>query len=72
MLAATYLVQALVSHLIERRYERNVVSSVFWIIWYPLAFWLISTITTAAAFPRALFRKRNAHTTWVSPDRGVR
>ena len=72
MLAATYLVQALVSHLIKRRYERNVVSSMFWIIWYPLAFWLISTITTAAAFPRALFRKRNAHTTWVSPDRGVR
>ena len=72
MLAATYLVQALVSHLIERRYERNVVSSMFWIIWYPLAFWLISTITTAAAFPRAFFLKRNAHTTWVSPDRGVR
>ena len=72
MLAMTYLVQALVSHLIERRYERDVASSMFWIIWYPLAFWLISTLTTVVAMPRALFRRRSAHTTWVSPDRGVR
>ena len=42
----------------------------FWIIWYPLAFWLLSTLTTVAALPRALVRPRRA--TWESPDRGLR
>ena len=71
-LAITYLAQALVSHLIERRYERGGLSTMFWIIWYPLAFWLISVLTTVVAVPRALLRPRAEHTTWVSPDRGVR
>jgi len=71
-LAVTYLAQALISQLVERRYEKNMLRSMFWIIWYPLAFWLISTMTTVVALPRALMRPRNARTTWVSPDRGLR
>jgi biofilm PGA synthesis N-glycosyltransferase PgaC len=71
-LTATYLVQALVSHLVERRYEPHMLRSLFWVIWYPLAFWMISTATTVAALPRALFRQRKERTTWVSPDRGLR
>jgi len=69
-LSVTYLAQALVSHLIERRYEPNMLRNLLWIIWYPLAFWLISTLTTVAALPRALSRPRRA--TWESPDRGLR
>lgn len=71
-LAVTYLAQALVAHLIERRYESNMLRNLFWIIWYPLAFWLLSALTTVVAFPRAVFRSRAARTTWVSPDRGLR
>ncbi len=71
-LVVSYLFQALVSQLIERRYERDLLRTLFWIIWYPLAFWIISTATTVAAVPRALFRKRQERTTWVSPDRGLR
>ena len=71
-LALTYLAQALVSHLVERRYEPDLLRSLFWIIWYPMAFWLIGTLTTVAALPRALFRPRKERTTWVSPDRGLR
>jgi biofilm PGA synthesis N-glycosyltransferase PgaC len=69
-LALTYLAQALVSHLVERRYERDMLRNLFWIIWYPLAFWLLSTLTAVAALPRALLRPRQA--TWDSPDRGLR
>lgn len=69
-LAVTYLAQALVSHLIERRYEPDMLRNLFWIIWYPLAFWLLGTLTTVAALPRALTRPRKA--TWDSPDRGLR
>lgn len=71
-LCLTYLVQAMVSHMVERRYENDVANSMFWIVWYPLAFWLISTATTVVAFPRALMRKRSERTTWVSPDRGLK
>jgi len=71
-LAITYLAQATVSHLVERRYEPRLLRSLFWIIWYPLAFWMLSTATTVVALPRALLRPRKERTTWVSPDRGLR
>jgi biofilm PGA synthesis N-glycosyltransferase PgaC len=69
-LCVTYLLQALVSHLMERRYEPDMLRGLFWIIWYPLAFWLLSTVTTVAALPRVLVRPRQS--TWESPDRGLR
>jgi poly-beta-1,6-N-acetyl-D-glucosamine synthase len=71
-LAVTYLVQALASHLMERRYEPDMMRTLFWVIWYPLAFWIISTATTVVALPRGLLRPRKERTTWVSPDRGLR
>src|SRR4051794_2437989 len=69
-LTITYLAQALVSHLIEQRYEPRMVRSMFWTIWYPSAFWMISCATTVVGLPRALMQPRQA--TWTSPDRGLR
>ncbi len=71
-LCVTYLMQALVSQLLERRYEPGMLRSLFWVIWYPLAFWMITTGSTVVAVPRALRRPRKERTTWVSPDRGLR
>ena len=71
-LSITYIVQALISDLLEHRYERDMLRSLFWMIWYPLAYWLLNTATTAAALPRVLLRPRVEHATWVSPDRGLR
>ena len=71
-LTITYLAQALVSHLVERRYEPDILKSLFWMIWYPIAFWMLGMATTVVALPRALFRPRQERTTWVSPDRGLR
>jgi biofilm PGA synthesis N-glycosyltransferase PgaC len=72
MLVATYVAQALVATLIERRYEPGMLRSLFWIVWYPLAFWLLSALTTVVALPRAALLARSARTTWISPDRGLR
>jgi poly-beta-1,6-N-acetyl-D-glucosamine synthase len=69
-LTLTYLVQALVSHLLERRFERTMLRSLFWTIWFPLAFWMIGSATTVVGLPLALMQSRQA--TWISPDRGVR
>lgn len=72
VLGVTYLAQALVSHLIERRYEPNMLRSLFWVIWYPLAFWIISTLTTIAACIKVMLRRDAVRGTWTSPDRGLR
>jgi biofilm PGA synthesis N-glycosyltransferase PgaC len=72
VLALTYLLQALVSTWIDERYERGTWRSVFWVIWYPLVFWLLQALTAAWGLPRALMRPAHARGTWVSPDRGLR
>src|SRR5215813_10110247 len=66
-LSVTYLVQALVSHLLERRFEPHMLRSLFWMIWYPMAFWMINMATAVAALPIALLRPRKERTTWTSP-----
>ena len=71
-LTLTYFAQALVSVLLESRYERGMLRSLFWMIWYPLAFWMLSAVTTAVALPRVLSQPKKEHTTWISPDRGLR
>jgi biofilm PGA synthesis N-glycosyltransferase PgaC len=71
-LTLTYIAQALVSHILGSRYERGLLRSLFWMIWYPLAFWMIGATTTAAALPRVLLQPRKERVTWVSPDRGLR
>jgi biofilm PGA synthesis N-glycosyltransferase PgaC len=71
VLASTCLLQFLVSLLIDGRYEKRLVRHFFWMIWYPLAYWLITVFTTVVAVPSAVFNRRRVGT-WVSPDRGVR
>lgn len=71
VLASTCLVQFLVSLLIDSRYEKRLLRHFFWMIWYPLAYWLITVFTTVVAVPRALFERKRIGT-WTSPDRGIR
>jgi biofilm PGA synthesis N-glycosyltransferase PgaC len=72
ILVLTYLAQALVSSMLDRRFEGGIMRSVFWVVWYPLAFWFIQVCTAVTALPRALLRPKDAPGTWVSPDRGFR
>ncbi|HHP7914397.1 TPA: poly-beta-1,6 N-acetyl-D-glucosamine synthase, partial [Acinetobacter baumannii] len=44
----------------------------FWMIWYPLVFWLITISATIVAFPKVLRRGDEKRARWVSPDRGIR
>ncbi len=70
VLALACLVQFGVSFFLESRYERRLGRYFFWIVWYPLAFWLINLLTLTAGFPRALFKKKGTRAVWTSPDRG--
>jgi biofilm PGA synthesis N-glycosyltransferase PgaC len=72
LLATTNIIQVAVALSIEDRYEPRLGRSVFWIIWYPMAYWLLSLLTVSIGFPKALLNRRGKRAVWTSPDRGFR
>ncbi|MGY8626108.1 poly-beta-1,6-N-acetyl-D-glucosamine synthase [Chromobacterium violaceum] len=72
LLGLTCLLQFIVSKAIDSRYDRGLGRNYFWMVWYPLAYWLVNTATTVVAFPQAALRRSGKRARWVSPDRGVR
>jgi biofilm PGA synthesis N-glycosyltransferase PgaC len=72
VLAKVCLMQLVVSNLIDRRYEPNLHRSLYWIIWYPFAYWIINLFTTLFSFPKVMLRIRRQRARWSSPDRGIK
>lgn len=71
VLGLTCLLQFAVSIAIDARYDRGLGRYYYWMIWYPLAYWMINTATVVVAVPKALLKKKGTRATWKSPDRGV-
>jgi len=71
ILSALCIVQFVVSLMIDRRYEEQIGRQFFWIIWYPLVFWMIGMMTTCVALPKVLARRTRTRAVWESPDRGI-
>lgn len=72
LLGMTFMLQSFVSMILERRYEPRVFQYYFWMIWYPMAYWLIMAVTAVVGLYKAVFTGRKKLATWVSPDRGLR
>ena len=72
VLMTTYLFQAAVAMSIERHYDHSFPKILFWVIWYPMVFWLLICVTSTVGFTKAVFRKRDKRAAWTSPDRGFR
>ncbi|BHH81906.1 poly-beta-1,6-N-acetyl-D-glucosamine synthase [Desulforhopalus sp. 52FAK] len=72
LLGMTFMLQSLVSMILEYRYEPRVFQYYFWMIWYPMAYWAIMAVTAVVGLYKAIFTGRKKLATWVSPDRGVR
>lgn len=73
LLGATCLTQFFVSLYIDRRYEHDrFIGAYFWVIWYPLVYWLLSMLTVVVALPKTIFRRQRSRARWISPDRGIR
>lgn len=70
LLGVTCLLQFLISLVIDGRYEKGLGKYYYWIIWYPIAYWLVNVATCVIATPKAFLKKRGKRATWVSPDRG--
>lgn len=71
LLAMTCLLQFAVSLFIDSRYEPKIRRYYYWMIWYPMLFWMLSALTTVVGLPAALMKNRNERATWTSPDRGL-
>jgi len=71
ILAFTCVVQFLVSIYVDRRYDQKMFKYLFWVIWYPFAYWAISSLTAVAATPKGLMKKKGVKAIWKSPDRGL-
>ena len=71
VVGTTCLFQVAVSLALDSRYDSGQVRGFFWMIWYPLAYWMLNMITTIVAVPRALLRHAKKRARWTSPERGI-
>jgi len=71
VLTATYMTQASVGLLLERRFEQGIFRTILWLAWYPVSFWFLQAVTAVVGLPKAIARVYRPRGTWVSPDRGI-
>jgi len=71
LIGSTCLLQIGISLKLDARYDHDLGKMYFWMIWYPLAYWVLNVLTTVYAVPKTLLRDRKARAIWKSPDRGL-
>lgn len=72
ILAVVCLMQFVVGLFLDSHYEKSLIKYLYWAIWYPAVYWMISAFATIVAIPQALYyRGRVRYATWRSPERGV-
>jgi poly-beta-1,6-N-acetyl-D-glucosamine synthase len=75
LLSLTCLIQFGVSLFIDSHYESGsggVARYYYWMVWYPIVYWIINVGTTIAGSIRAIKKKRGQRAVWVTVDRGLR
>lgn len=75
LLSITCLIQFAVSLSIDSHYERRTGGMsryYYWMIWYPIVYWMINVGTTVTGFVKAARKKRGQRAVWVTHDRGLR
>lgn len=71
VVGTTCLLQVGISLALDSRYDTGFIRHFFWMIWYPLAYWMLNLATTIVSVPRAIFRNSQKRAKWTSPDRGI-
>ncbi|HLF95516.1 MAG TPA: poly-beta-1,6 N-acetyl-D-glucosamine synthase, partial [Methylococcaceae bacterium] len=59
----------------DSRYEKRTGGTAryyYWMIWYPIVYWMINVATTVTGMVKALKKKRGQRAVWVTLDRGLR
>ncbi len=70
-LAVVCLLQFTVGLVLDGLYERRgLLRYLFWAIWYPALYWVISAATTIVAVPKGMMKRgKTRHACWKSPVR---
>lgn len=74
LLSITCLLQFGVSLSIDSRYEHEtgIGRYYYWMVWYPIVYWLMNIGTIIVGTIRAVKKKRGQRAVWVTVDRGLR
>ena len=72
LIGTTCLLQMMLSLILDKPYDQGLLKNFFWMIWYPIIYWVITAATAVVALPKAFIRKTGKRARWISPDRGVR
>ena len=74
ILAFTCLAQFTVGLILDSFYERRgLIRYLFWAIWYPAIYWVLSAATTVVAVPKGAYRYgKTRYAVWRSPKRRLR
>jgi biofilm PGA synthesis N-glycosyltransferase PgaC len=72
LIGTTCLLQMMLSLILDRPYDRGLLKNYFWMIWYPIIYWVITAATAVVAIPQAFKRDTGKRARWISPDRGIR
>jgi biofilm PGA synthesis N-glycosyltransferase PgaC len=57
---------------LDRSHDSGLWRNFYWMIWYPIVYWVINSASTVVAYPKVLLRGRGTRARWISPDRGFR
>lgn len=74
VLAVICLLQFFVAITLDRRYDPTLYRTYFWIIWYPMIYWIFNCLANVYALPLSLFTRfgqRRTKVKFSSPDRGI-
>jgi biofilm PGA synthesis N-glycosyltransferase PgaC len=64
VVATTAIVQLSVGSILDARYERSIMASVGYVVFYPLIYWMLMTAVTVVNTPRALIGRRGQLARW--------
>ena len=72
LIGTTCLLQVGLGMALDARVEKGLLKYYFWMIWYPIVYWVITAATAVAALPKIIFRDSEKRARWTSPDRGIK
>ena len=72
VVAIVCLLQFCVSLMLDSRYDNRLYKLYFWVIWYPVVYWVYNSLAVVGATPAVITKKFGKDAIWTSPDRGIR
>lgn len=72
VLGLVCLVQFCVGVWMDSKYDPTIRKLIPWLVWFPMAYWVIVLMSTIFGLPKALFKKKGTLAVWESPDRGIK